>query len=300
MSRQALEAALKILPAQISQYIYAAVDLSEEQLEEIHLRVDQPLSILTNQRELIWEEKRVSTSEIQFIFDRAVEYSVYSHVTSIRNGFLPLRGGCRIGLCGSAVYSRGEISTIHELSSLNIRIPSERCGIAEGLSDQLFEGTAFLNTLIIAPPGAGKTTLLRDLIRTLSDGCSSHSGKRIAVIDEREEVAACIGGVPQFKIGTRTDILSGIRKADGILMLLRTMNPEIIALDEITAAEDINAMLVAAHCGVHFIATIHGDDPSALEKRPLYQTLKEAGIFSRYILVEREGEARKFQVVLCS
>lgn len=192
-------------------------------------------------------------------------------------------GGHRLGICGTAVVQNGTITALREPSSLNLRIARQPDGIADRLRDALWARPQ--SVLLCGAPGSGKTTLLRDLIRQLSD----RFGWRICVVDERLELAACASGVPQFRLGAHTDVLSGAPKAAGIELLLRTMNPEWIAVDEITAEADIAAIRRASYCGVRFLATAHAADRRELESRPLYRALLQDGFFrmAAFLLPDR-------------
>ena len=151
------------------------------------------------------------------------------------------------------------------------------------------------DTLILAPPGLGKTTLLRDLIRSVSEG-EGCAPLRISLADERGEVAAMYNGVPQMEVGRRTDVAEGCPKAQGLMLLLRAMNPQVLAVDEITAPEDVQALTAAAGCGVTLLATAHGESRADLERRSLYRPLLEEGLFRFLVGIRREGEGRAYTV----
>ena len=221
----------------------------------------------------------------------------YACIETLRQGFLPLRGGFRLGVCGSAVVREGEVSNLKEISSLSLRIVCEEVGLGSGIAPQLFdESGQFLSTLILSPPGGGKTTLLRDLIRSLSLGDSEHRALRVAVIDERGEIAVCCKARPQMELGNHTDVLSLCPKATGIMMVLRGMNPQLIAVDEITAAEDISAMCLAANCGVGLLASIHAASVEELTQKPIFEELLRAKVFRRCVSIRKEGGRRTYEV----
>lgn len=168
---------------------------------------------------------------------------------------------------------------LRDISSMNLRIAGQHLGCADAAADFLW--THPRSCLVIGAPGSGKTTLLRDLIRQISDRFLW----RVSVVDERMELACCVGGKAQFQVGAHTDILSGVGKQRGIEMLLRTMNPQWIALDEITAEADVEEMVRASYCGVRFLATAHAVSRDELQRRPVYRTLLQTQLFETLITI---------------
>lgn len=251
-------------------------DLSE--LEEIRLRVGQPLLLMFhNREERYWPT--LHQFDLEHTIACACKQSVYAYTETIRNGFVTVEGGHRIGICGFGVTECGQVRTIRSVSSLSIRVAREVFGCADDLVEKV--GTSFL---IIGPPGCGKTTLLRDLIRQLSD----KKGFRVAIADERGEISAGVSGVPQLQVGSRTDVLLNVPKAQAAIMLLRTMNPQWIAVDEITSAEDISAMEQISYCGVNLIATAHANGIEDLQNRPLYRSLIQRRIFPYVAVLNKD------------
>lgn len=249
-----------------------------ESLEEIRLAAGQPLRLRRSGREEeLWP--LAGPEDLEDLLRRACRQSVYACVDSLRQGFLTVEGGHRIGVCGAGVMENGAVHTIRSPSSLTIRVAHAAPGCADGLLPSLTE-----STLLLGPPGSGKTTLLRDAVRQLSD----RRRQRVGLADERGEVAACTGGVPQLNVGGRTDVLTAVDKAAAVMMLLRTMNPQWIALDEVTAPADIQALDQAAYCGVRLLATAHGSGLEDLRRRPLYRRLAEAGIFKNVVLLRQD------------
>lgn len=261
------------------------------QVEEIRLRAGRPPSLVLGDRELDFvPSHKVTPAELQLVLEIATRASAHTYADSIRAGFVTAEGGCRLGLCGTAVTEDFRISGIRRLSSVCIRIPHEKKGCADTIFDKLTRG-GFASTLILSPPGGGKTTLLRELIRRLSDG-----GMQTALVDERSEVAGTFEGQPSFDLGARTDVLTGAPKCEGIFLLLRSMSPRLLAFDEITAPTDIEAAEAATNCGVRLLATAHGESLADLKRRPLYCRLLERGIFKRGIIIENEGGKRHYRV----
>ena len=236
-------------------------------------------------------EAEVEPEELDTLCDLATDFSRYAASETLREGFLPVRGGFRVGLCGTAVMKDGVNTNLKNLSSAAIRIGRQHRGVAEDLAPRLLREGRFQNTLLLSPPGGGKTTLLRDLVRYLSE-----RGWRVALIDERGEAAVMVGGEPQMDVGPRTDVVDGCPKALAIPMVLRAMNPQIIAADEITLREDLRAMSLAAGCGVGLLATIHAASVEELRQKPLYADLLAARVFTFAVVIRREAGQRQYRV----
>jgi stage III sporulation protein AA len=193
------------------------------------------------------------------------------------------------------VVKDGGILNLRQLSSVAVRIAKEARGSASEVLLHLYDGGSLQNTLIISPPGRGKTTLLRELIRCISDG-EGVTPLRVGVADERGELAAMENGMPRMEIGARTDVMDGCPMQTGLLMLLRGMNPQVLAMDEITAPEDLEALETAAGCGVRLLATAHGENQRELRQRPLYRKLLDEGIFRRTVIISMDGNKRRYEV----
>ena len=253
-----------------------------EGMQEIRLRCGQPV-LLKEEKRMHMLEGKLSAAEIRETVSLLSGYSLYAFEEELRQGYLTLEGGHRVGFCGKAVMEDGKIRTLKQINALNIRIAKEQRGWGEAFLPYLLEGERFYHTLIVSPPGCGKTTLLRDLIR-----CLSKRKWTLGVVDERGEIAPLRDGVPQMDVGPCTDVLEGCPKAKGMVMLLRSMSPDIIAVDELGAQEDIAAVHEVLHCGVGLMATAHGHSFSDLERR--LKPLMQERIFERYIFLSgRKG-----------
>ena len=273
----------------------------KEKIEEIRLRNGKPLSISYDGRDFFltisgrittdsFEAVIVNEEHIKSTFHLISNYSVYAYTEEIKQGYITIRGGHRVGIGGKVVYGLRGIENIKNISSLNLRIGREKLGISNRIIPYLLKGTRqFYNTLIISPPQCGKTTLLRDIIRNLSNGFGIlHSnGFKVTIVDERSELAGMYNGLPQNDIGIRTDILDGCLKSDGIMMAIRSLSPDIIAVDEIGSKKDVEAINEALRAGIKLIATVHGSNlQEIMEKSSMNELFKEK-IFERFIILDR-------------
>ena len=287
------EQACALLPPLLQEFAAAVPSAARRKAEELRLRSGHPLCLTLADGELSTESPAVTPLDLEYILDAATSYSRYAAEEAIRQGYVTADGGFRIGICGTAAMENGCVSALRDFSSLSIRIPRSLPGAADGIPSRLSEGGLLHSTLILSPPGFGKTTLLRDLVRQLSD----YGGWRIALVDERGELAAVRLGRPQFDVGRRTDVMNNCPKAAAIPMLLRAMNPQVIAVDEIALPADIAAMERAAHAGVALLATVHGSSISELKEKPLFSSLLNKRIFTRVIIIQRrEGGERQYLV----
>ncbi|MDA8442542.1 MAG: stage III sporulation protein AA, partial [Peptococcaceae bacterium] len=232
---------------------------------------------------------RVTHEQVLTSLEIMTRSSIYAWEEELRNGFLTLKGGHRVGLSGKVVLDKGAVKAIRYVSSLNIRVSREVIGIARKVIPFLFADYHLQSTLIISPPQAGKTTLLRDLIRLISTGCAEIGlpGLNVGVVDERSELAGCWEGVPQNDLGPKCDVLDCCPKAQGMMMLLRSMAPQVIVTDELGRAEDIYALEEAVNGGVAVLTTVHGLDASEVKRKPLLRELLATGVFQRTIILSR-------------
>lgn len=275
--------AAQLLPERLWRAAYSLDDGQRMNCEEIRVRLGRPLAATVSGETVLLDGGDVcpQKTELDELLARATEASVHTYLEQLRQGFLTTKYGHRLGICAQA--PEGRIRALRGLSSINIRIARQITGLGEDIP-LCAEGT-----LILAPPGAGKTTLLRELCRRLS------AKYRVAIADERYEIAACMNGEPRFLIG-QCDVLSGGKKRETIPMLLRSMSPQILAVDEITEIADCQCLLDCSHCGCSLLATAHGDSFADLRMKPAYRALIEAGVFRQVLFIRQEHGLRRYEL----
>ncbi|MBP3462813.1 MAG: stage III sporulation protein AA [Tyzzerella sp.] len=259
-------------------------NLQFDYLQEIRLRAGYPIILLYGGKEKILPMK-VTERGIRETLDYVSNYSLYAYENELKQGFITIEGGHRVGMAGQVLIENGRVKNLKQISSLNVRVSHEIVGCADKLFPYITHNKQMYHTLLISPPRCGKTTLLRDLIRQISDGNEWVKGCTVGVVDERSELAGCYQGIPQNHMGMRTDVLDGCPKADGMLMLIRSMSPQVVAVDEIGAPEDIQAIKYAMHCGCKMIATVHGESLEELQRKPLLEQMMREQCFERYVLL---------------
>lgn len=273
--------------------------LNFDEIQEIRLRIGQPLIVMNNGGEYIVKKyhDRVSREEIRELLEYVSNYSLYAYEHELKQGFLTIEGGHRVGLAGQVIVEGGTIKNLKYISSVNIRVSHEIPGCADRVFSYLTEAEEICHTLIISPPGCGKTTLLRDMIRQISDGNRWVRGCAVGVVDERSELGGCYMGVPQNHLGMRTDILDGCPKAEGMMMLIRSMSPKVLAVDEIGTEKDVQAVEYAMHCGCRLIATVHGNSLEEIQQKPCFERLTSGSCFERYVVLGKNRKIGEIQGV---
>lgn len=290
-----LDQAARLLPGALRQRVLALPERERSEIEELRLRVGRPLFVVSPEGEKPLADTYITPDTLNTVLELASASSVHTVMEQIKKGFVAVRGGHRLGLCGIGVVERGELVNLRELSSLSVRIAREFKGLVGPVLPKLWGETGLESTLILSPPGGGKTTLLRDLIRAVSagEGCPA---RRVGVVDERGELAAVAEGAPTMDLGPRSDVMDGCPKTIGLTALLRGMNPQVLAVDEITDPRDVEAVLQAVGCGVTLMATAHGGGLSDLARRPVYRELMARRVFGRLVLIQNGPEGRRYTV----
>lgn len=300
--KEPIQEVLPVLPGNIRRLLDRLPGSFLEQVEEIRLRQGKPLALgLAGKDVFVGNEGNITDSAGSAYLvapadiDRLVQVisssSLYALEEELKNGFITLPGGHRVGISGRVVVEKGKVKTLKYLSCFNIRISKEIIGAADAVLANLVDRSrsTIYHTILVSPPRCGKTTLLRDLIRRISSGApeSGLAGLNVGVVDERSEIAACYRGVPQLDVGMRTDVLDGCPKAEGMVLLLRVMGPQVIAMDEIGRQEDINALEEVINAGVKILATVHGSSIAELAVRPSLAYLFRLKIVERFVILGR-------------
>lgn len=286
-----MEEILRLFPQVIRNQLEQSLVDRWDKLQEIRIRTEKPIELIfTNHHE--WLPNLIPTHHDRVhIINQLSEFSLYRLTDELREGFITIQGGHRVGIAGKVNTENGIVKAIQPISYFNIRIAKQIKGVAKTLIPYLYD-KEYKNTLIIGAPQTGKTTYIRDLIRLISSGWNHVPAHKVGVIDERSEIGASIKGVPQHDLGKRTDILDACPKAEGMMMLIRSMSPDILVVDEIGSNDDVTALMEAVHAGVKVICTAHGSSVKDIRKRPSFLRLFEENIFERLVILNKKKRGR--------
>lgn len=291
---------LQIFPREIRP-LFEKVMLRERCLNELRLRAGKPILILEGEREWFltgqgeFTEKHafarvLKAEELEKILQHLCHYSLYAFEEEIKQGYITIAGGHRVGMVGQVVTEdRETVRTMKYIRGINIRIAHEIKGVATEILPFLYEGGKTRSVLLMSPPGGGKTTLLRDVVRNFSDGTIYGKGVTVGVVDERSEIAGCYMGQPQNDVGIRTDVLDACPKVIGMMMLLRSMSPKVIAIDELGDEKELQMVHQIVSCGSKVVATMHGDGLEDLKRRKWMELIVHERLFEIVIVLRKQG-----------
>ncbi len=279
-----LDAVIRVFPKEFRNELKEHI-AEFEKLQEIRIRIGAPILLYIDGKEHILKERIIAKENLDEMVEYISGYSIYAFLEEVKQGFITLQGGHRVGLAGKAVMEKDHIKNIHYISALNLRISHEIHGCSEEILPFLYDEGEPCHTLIISPPGCGKTTLLRDCIRQISNGTKHGRGVSVTVVDERSEIAACYQGIPQNQMGIRTDVLDCCKKTVGMELAIRALAPKVLALDELGGEEDVEAVEKMIHCGCCILSTIHGADLEDIRKKPHLKRMLNEKWFQRFVVL---------------
>ncbi|WP_372629707.1 stage III sporulation protein AA [Cohnella sp.] len=307
---------MELFPTSLRSVLERMPEAAKESLEEIRIRENRPMEIGYGSRyafvredgsltESSPEAYRPGRDQCRALLERITNHSIYAAEEELRRGYVTVAGGHRIGLAGRAVLDGGAVSHLKDIAGFNVRIARARAGfgghVLPGLLD--VQARTIRHTLIVSPPQQGKTTLIRDLARCISYGTWHHpaargwGSRKVGIVDERSEIAASERGVPTFDLGPRCDVLDACPKAEGMMMMLRSMSPEVLVVDEIGRPEDAEAIREAIHAGVRVLATAHAADMADVLARPALGRLAAEGAFGAYVFLSKSGGSVAHRIV---
>ncbi|KAF0994547.1 stage III sporulation protein AA [Geobacillus sp. TFV-3] len=276
-----MEAVWGILPKTVAAALQHHLPSCRRGIEEIRIRVSRPLEVIVDGTARLLPYEVTKEDAVQLL-NKLSHYSIYAIEEELKRGFMTIEGGHRVGLAGKVIMEGGKVKAVRDVSSFNIRIAKEQIGIAEPLIPYVYDGR-WRHTMIIGSPQTGKTTLLRDAARLISGGTGRIPAQKVAIVDERSEIAGCVKGIPQFSFGPRLDVLDACPKAEGMMMMIRSMSPDVMIVDEIGREEDSEAVLEAANAGVSVWTTVHGRNIQDVWQRPTLRPVMEQKVFERFI-----------------
>ena len=282
-----METILTFLPKNLASLISQIPPEQKEEVEEIRIRVNRPIEI-TLKGSPRFLSYIIQPEDAIHLLNKISQFSIYTLEEELKRGYITISGGHRIGLAGKVILLDGKVKAIRDITSFNIRIAREKIGIAEAMIPYIFQED-WMHTMIIGPPQTGKTTLLRDIARIISSGHSPRgiNARKVGIVDERSEIAGCVNGVPQLTFGYRLDVLDACPKAEGMMMMIRSMSPDVLIVDEIGRREDAEAIQEAVHAGIKLMMTTHGSSIEEIRKRPSLRDIIDLKIFERYVILSR-------------
>ena len=283
-----MESIIELLPTAISAQLLEIAKKPEE-IEEIRIRVGRPLEVMSG-KDISYGHTPVLKDDADLFLNKISQYSFYMLEEELKRGYITVQGGHRVGLAGRVILENGRVKGLRDITFFNIRIARQKKGLVNEWIRYLYDHR-WLSTLIIGPPQTGKTTFLRDLARYSSFGDPSGciSAMKVGIVDERSEIAGCVQGVPQMDFGIRVDVLDGCPKAEGMMMMMiRSMSPDIIVADEIGRMEDVEAVMEAVNAGITLFITAHGHSLEDILARPIMKNIIQEANFERIVELKRK------------
>ena len=291
-----MEEILRLFPEKIKQAIQMRIEDRWHAVQEIRFRLHQPIELIFDKSNIEWIGLKPNNDDYVFVLNQLSSFSLYRMEDELREGYITIEGGHRVGLAGKVNTRDGSVKAIQHITFLNIRIAKEKIDAALPILPYIYNKNYF-NTLFIGPPQTGKTTIIRDVARLIATGWNSVPARKVGIIDERSEIGASIRGVPQHNLGFRTDVMDACPKAEGMMMMIRSMSPDVLVVDEIGSYQDVQALVEAINAGVIVICTIHGQGLAELKKRPSLQLLFEQNVFQRLIVLEKHANPGHIQSI---
>ncbi|WP_409301612.1 stage III sporulation protein AA [Peribacillus sp. SCS-155] len=293
-----METVLALMPKKIKEILRTLPAVLADHMEEIRIRIGRPLEIA------IAGEPRflpciVDSEDAAQLLSHLSQFSLYTLEEELKRGYITIAGGHRVGLAGKVILENGAVKAIRDISSFNIRIARQKIGAADSIIPHIYTAD-YHHTLIVGAPQTGKTTMLRDIARFISSGSKDGkiTARKVGVVDERSEIAGCVYGIPQLTFGPRIDVLDSCPKAEGMMMLIRSMSPEVLVADEIGRIEDAAAVMEAVNAGIKLIISVHGHSVDDVKNRPNLAALFQQRVFERFIVMKLDNSyGRSFQIL---
>ncbi|MBN8190909.1 stage III sporulation protein AA [Bacillus sp. NTK074B] len=285
-----MQEVLALLPSTISEKVLTLPQDLIDRIEEIRIRTNRVLEV-TARGKPYFLSYIVTEDDSEQLINKLSHHSFYTLEEELKRGYITIEGGHRVGLAGKVILEGGLVKGIRCLSSFNIRIAREKIGISQSVFPYVYD-EGWKHTMLIGSPQTGKTTLLRDLARMISTGIPEKKipPYKVGIVDERSEIAGCVNGIPQLLFGPRVDVLDACPKAEGMMMLIRSMSPDVLIVDEIGRKEDGQSIQEAVNAGITLIMTTHGATLQEVRKRPVIKDIVGLQTIERFVELRRGDE----------